>query len=218
MFEGAAMRAFVAVIISLLLIQGCASSLKGDVYSRNEAQKTLAFRWGTVESTKPVVIEGDRSEKGLLAGGLIGGLAGSGVTDSRTQGLVTVVGAVAGAVAYTGSVATFTPAASLAYSSIYRATITTGAKNLGGASLLNNYVWTFTTITPPPAVTAVVPANGATSVPIGQAVLSATFSEGMNPATITATTFTVTGPGGAAVAGAVTYNVSESDAEPSAPR
>ena len=113
--------------------------------------------------------------------------------------------AVAGAVTYSGAVATFTPAATLAYSSIYTATITTGATNLGGASLLNNYVWTFTTITPPPAVIAVVPVNGATSVPIAQ-VLSATFSEGMNPATISATTFTVKGPDGATVAGAVTYS------------
>ena len=112
--------------------------------------------------------------------------------------------AVAGAVNYTGSVATFTPTAPLAYSSIYTATITTGATNLGGTHLLNNSVWTFTTITPPPAVIAVVPANGATSVPIGQ-VLSATFNEGMNAATISGSTFTVTGPGGA-VAGAVTYN------------
>src|ERR1035438_2975829 len=112
--------------------------------------------------------------------------------------------AVAGAVTYSGSVATFTPAAPLAYSSIYTATITTGATNLGGTHLLNNYVWTFTTITPPPAVIATVPANGATSVPIGQ-VLSATFSEAMNAATISGSTFTVTGPGGA-VAGAVTYN------------
>ena len=112
--------------------------------------------------------------------------------------------AVAGAVAYTGFVATFTPAAPLAYSSIYTATITKGATNLGGTALLGNYVWTFTTITPPPAVTAVVPANGAISVPIGQ-VLSATFSEGMNPATIGATTFTLAGPGGA-VTGAVAYS------------
>jgi outer membrane lipoprotein SlyB len=82
-----------------MMIQGCSSSLKGDVYSRNEAQKTMNFHWGTIESTKPVVIQGDRSEKGLLAGGVIGGLAGSGVTNSSTQGLVTAVGVVAGAIA-----------------------------------------------------------------------------------------------------------------------
>ena len=113
-------------------------------------------------------------------------------------------GAVSGAVMYSGTTATFTPAAVLAYSTVYTATITTGATNLGGTSLLNNSVWTFTTITPPPAVIATVPANGATSVPTGQ-VLSATFSEAMNAATISGSTFTVTGPGGA-VAGNVAYN------------
>jgi len=104
-------------------------------------------------------------------------------------------GAVSGAVTYSGTTATFTPAGVLAYSTLYTATITTGAANLGGASLLGNYVWTFTTITPPPTVTAVVPAIGATSVPIGQ-VLTATFNEAMLCSTLAspATTFIVTGP------------------------
>jgi hypothetical protein len=113
--------------------------------------------------------------------------------------------AVAGAVTYSGLSATFTPAAPLAYSSIYTATITTGAADIGGAPLIANYVWSFTTNVPPPAVTSTIPVNGATSVPIGQ-VLSATFSEAMAPATVSASTFTVTGPGGTAVAGAVTYS------------
>jgi hypothetical protein len=112
--------------------------------------------------------------------------------------------AVAGTVAYTGSVATFTPAASLAYSTMYTATITTGATNLGGTPLLNNYMWTFTTITPPPLVVSTVPVNGATGVPISQ-MLSATFNETMSCATLAspAATFTVTGPGATAVAGTV---------------
>jgi hypothetical protein len=92
--------------------------------------------------------------------------------------------------------ATFTPTANLAYSTVYTATITTGATTPGGSPLLTNSVWTFTTITPPPTVTVMVPANVAVNVPIGQ-VLSATFSEAMAPATISASTFTVTGPGGA---------------------
>jgi hypothetical protein len=113
--------------------------------------------------------------------------------------------AVAGTVSYSGVTATFTPAAALAYSTLYTATIASGAQGLGGTPLLSNYVWTFTTITPPPTVPAVVPANGAANVPVGQA-LSATFSEAMTGSTINATTFTVTGPGGAAVVGTVTYN------------
>ena len=113
--------------------------------------------------------------------------------------------AVAGAVTYSGLTATFTPAAPLAFGSIYTATITTGATDMGGTSLLANYVWSFTTNTPPPAVISTIPANGATAVSIGQ-VLSATFSEAMAPATIGASTFTVTGPGGTAVVGTVTYS------------
>jgi len=95
-------RFFTVVMLGLLsvaLLASCARSLQGDVYSRDEAQRALNYQWATVESTRPVVIEGDRDEKGMLAGGLIGGLAGSGVTNSRSQGLITAVGAVAGAVA-----------------------------------------------------------------------------------------------------------------------
>ena len=114
-------------------------------------------------------------------------------------------GAVAGAVSYSGLTATFAPAAALAYATTYTATITSGATNPDGTPLFGGYVWTFTTITPPPTVISTIPANGATSVPIGQ-VLSATFSEAMAPASISASTFTVAGPGGTAVAGTVAYS------------
>jgi hypothetical protein len=113
-------------------------------------------------------------------------------------------GAVAGAVSYNGVTATFVPASALAYATVYTATITTGATNLGGTSLLSNYVWTFTTITPGPVVIATVPVNGAQNVPVTQA-LSATFSESMTPASISATTFTVASSNGS-VAGTVTYS------------
>ena len=59
-----------------------------------------------------------------------------------------------------------------------------------------------TTITPPPAVISTIPVNGATGVPISQ-VLSVTFNEPMNCATIAspATAFTLTGPGATTAAG-----------------
>jgi hypothetical protein len=113
-------------------------------------------------------------------------------------------GAVAGTVSYTatGSVATFTPNSPLAYNTVYTATITTGVANPLGIQLATNYVWTFTAITPPPTVMTVVPANGATNVPVNQ-VLGVTFSEAMNPSTITSATLTLTSPTGA-VTGVVT--------------
>jgi hypothetical protein len=114
--------------------------------------------------------------------------------------------AVSGAVACSGAVATFTPAADLAVNTVYTATIATGAADLAGTSLAASYVWTFRTLpaATPPTVISTVPANLATGVPINQA-LSATFSVAMNPATIDATTFTLSAPGGVAVPGAVTF-------------
>jgi outer membrane lipoprotein SlyB len=90
---------YLTMILSLLLVQGCAKSLEGDVYSRDEAQRTLQVQWATITATKPIVIEGDRSQSGKMAGGIIGGAAGYGVTDSSTRALTTAIGAVAGAIA-----------------------------------------------------------------------------------------------------------------------
>jgi len=111
---------------------------------------------------------------------------------------------VAGSVSYSGVTATFTPSSALAYSTTYTGTITTAAKDLGGIPLIANYVWTFTTITPPPAIISTVPTNAATGVPVGQ-VLSATFNEAMKCSTLAspAATFLVTGPGTTPVAGTV---------------
>jgi hypothetical protein len=119
-------------------------------------------------------------------------------------------GAVAGAVTYTsaGSIATFTPSANLAYNTVYTATITTGAANTLGIEPAANYSWTFTTAVQP-VVISTVPANGATGVPLNQ-ILTATFSEPMNPATISNATFKLAGPGGVAIAGIVTYNATTS--------
>ncbi len=117
--------------------------------------------------------------------------------------------AVAGTVSYAGTTATFTPTANLTASTVYTATITIGAKDLAGNSLASNFVWTFTTgttsNTSAPTVTLTVPADKATAVGINQTI-NATFSTGMDPATINTGTFTVTGPGTTNVTGVVTYN------------
>jgi hypothetical protein len=65
--------------------------------------------------------------------------------------------AVAGTVTYVAAsdVATFTPNNPLALNTLYTATITTGAQDLGGDPLASNYAWTFTTNTA--ACTATVP-------------------------------------------------------------
>jgi Ice-binding-like/Bacterial Ig-like domain len=113
---------------------------------------------------------------------------------------------VTGTVTYSGTMATFTPAAPLAASTLYTATIASGAKDPVGKGLASNFVWTFTTGTIP-TVTSTNPLNGAINLPINRKI-TATFSEAMNPSTVIAPgTFTVAvaGVGGAAVPGTVTY-------------
>jgi hypothetical protein len=118
---------------------------------------------------------------------------------------------VAGTVSCTGNGAIFTPSSPLVANTLYTATITTGATDLQGVPTASNYVWTFKTgsTTAAPAVISTNPVNGATGVPTNR-TLAATFSEAMNPATITTTSFTLTGPGAVSVAGTVAYAVSGS--------
>jgi hypothetical protein len=123
--------------------------------------------------------------------------------------------AVPGNVGYVGSTATFTPTANLTPSTQYTVTITTAAKDLSGNALVGGLVpdpWSFTTGLGPdvtaPTITLTNPANANTNVLLN-ATVNVTFSKAMNPTTITAPgTFTlaVSGIGGAAVAGTVTYN------------
>lgn len=56
---------------------------------------------------------------------------------------------VSGVVTYSGATAYFTPTVNLASNTNYIATITTGAQNVAGISLANNYVWNFSTATIP---------------------------------------------------------------------
>ena len=67
----------------------------------------------------------------------------NGTTFTVKIGTTTVLGTVS----YSGTTATFTPSSNLNNNTTYTATITTGAKNLAGVSIANNYVWTFNTNT-----------------------------------------------------------------------
>ncbi len=90
-------------------------------------------------------------------------------------------------------VATLAPTISLAGSTTYSLTVTTGVKDASGNSLAAAFNSVFTTAvvdTTPPTVTAVSPADGATSVAINTAV-QVTFSEPMDSATVNASTFTL---------------------------
>jgi hypothetical protein len=111
--------------------------------------------------------------------------------------------AVLGAVTYSGLTATFAPASALAGSSTFTATLTTGIEDPSGNALAADHVWTFTTSAAAPVVSFTDPADKAVAVP-GGATISAAFNEAMDPATLTAATFTLA-QGATAVPGAVTY-------------
>ncbi|TLM85707.1 hypothetical protein FDW83_02905 [Pseudarthrobacter sp. NamE2] len=115
----------------------------------------------------------------------------------------------------TSRVATLNPSADLAAGTTYTATIkggSTGVKDLAGNPLASDQVWTFTTAsasttdTTPPTVTATSPAAGATGIAVGSNV-TGTFSEAMDAATMTSSTFTLTaGTTTTPVSAAVTYD------------
>jgi outer membrane lipoprotein SlyB len=81
------------------VLTGCATSKSGDVYSRDEALKEQTVRLATVESVRPVTIQGTRSGIGAAAGGIAGGVAGSGVGHGKGSTIAGVLGAVGGGIA-----------------------------------------------------------------------------------------------------------------------
>ena len=117
---------------------------------------------------------------------------------------------VPGTVTFAGTNATFNPTANLAANATYTAMIVggaSGAKDLAGNALASNFAWIFTTgakaDTTAPTVTSTIPVNLAGGVPVNQDV-NASFSEPMNPLSITSKTFTLK-QGITPVAGLVSY-------------
>ena len=113
------------------------------------------FTTGTL--TAPIVMTTDpfNTESGVALNKIITAsfnmpmdpLTITGTTFTVKIGTTTVLGSVS----YSGTTATFTPSSNLNNNTTYTATITTGAKNLAGVSIANNYVWTFNTNTTPNA-------------------------------------------------------------------
>ena len=118
-----------------------------------------------------------------------------------------VVAGVPGTVFYdqVNSIATFKSTADYAVNTKYKATITTGAKDLSGTPLAAAFDFNFTTRATsdnsPPEVFAVNVAAGATCVPLNQKI-KVTFDEQMDSLTINPNTVFIVG-----VAGATTYDV-----------
>jgi outer membrane lipoprotein SlyB len=86
-----------AVIVSTAAtMSGCPSSLQGDTYSREDARTPQVVHMGTIESLRPVKLEGTKTPVGAGAGAVVGGVAGSSVGGGKGSIVAAVIGAVAG--------------------------------------------------------------------------------------------------------------------------
>lgn len=166
------------------------------------------FTTAAPDTTPPIVTSTSPASAatGVAANSAISATFSEGMLPSTiTNATFTISGGVTGTVSYSGNTATFTPSSSLAFSTTYTATITTGVRDAAGNALAVPYLWTFTTgaapDATPPTVTSTTPIHAATGVPVNSAI-SATFSEGMLPSTLTSATFTVSG----GVTGTVSYS------------
>lgn len=120
---------------------------------------------------------------------------------------------VAASVSYDAATlsATLTPTAPLPPTTTCTATVSASVMDTTDVPLAGAFVWSFVTATAAPldttrpTVTFTVPAIGAAAVAVNTKI-SATFSEAMNPATLSTTSFSVTNTtAGTTVAGAVSY-------------
>jgi len=81
------------------LLAGCITHESGNVYSKHEAGREQTVRMATVDSVRPVQLEGSQSGIGAGAGGAVGGITGSQVGHGAGSSVAAVLGAVAGGVA-----------------------------------------------------------------------------------------------------------------------
>jgi Ice-binding-like/Bacterial Ig-like domain len=143
-------------------------------------------------------------------------MALTGSTFTLSEGATAVTGVVTNST--DGLSATFTPSANLAPNATFTAMITTGAQSAAGTALAANYTWMFSTgaaaDTTAPTVTSTNPATAGTGAPINSNVI-ATFSEAIDPATVTSTTFTLA-QGVTTIAGAVSVSGTNARFNPTA--
>lgn len=83
------------------LVVGCANpNASANVYTYGQAQTEQVVREGTVTGVRAIVIQQEKSSgAGLIAGGALGGVAGSAVGDGTGRTLAIVGGALLGALA-----------------------------------------------------------------------------------------------------------------------
>lgn len=94
-------KIYCAVLLGAAMLTGCAQpGMTGTSYSRGETRQAQSVQFGTVESVRPVTIEGDgNNTAGTVTGAVVGGLLGRQIGGGSGRDIATAAGAVAGGVA-----------------------------------------------------------------------------------------------------------------------
>jgi len=111
--------------------------------------------------------------------------------------------------AVNGNAATFTPASDLPAGTLCTATITPGVRDVAGNAMASAFSWTFTTGLAPETTAPIVNSTNPADVAVGVCInktMNVTFSEPMDPLTITTATFMLAVTAGASVTGVVDYD------------
>ena len=87
---------FLSLVLLALIIQGCAPSASGKVYTRDQARQSMQVFYGTIQQVSEVTIEGSESGLGTLAGGALGVGVGQTMGSGTGRTLAAIAGGVAG--------------------------------------------------------------------------------------------------------------------------
>lgn len=99
MFNIQILKTYLVVLLMAYFVTGCASSLSSDAYRRSQTGTPQEVELGYVESVRPVLIEGTKSNIGTATGAAIGGVAGGSVNGGTARTLAIIGGAVLGGLA-----------------------------------------------------------------------------------------------------------------------
>lgn len=126
---------------------------------------------------------------------------------------------VEGTLGHSSNSITFTPSYELTGNTLYTALVKANIRDLAGNYMVEDYVWSFTTETvadlTPPQIIDTNPMANDVNVAVSSAI-SATFSEPVDPATLTAATFSIQA-GLEAIAGSINVNDTEVTFTPTQP-
>jgi len=90
------MKRSIAVLAAFAL--AACTTTSPDVVQKHDAQRMSQIQDATVLAVRPVVIDGNQSGVGAVAGGVVGGISGSSVGGRREAAIVGVLVAIVGSV------------------------------------------------------------------------------------------------------------------------